>query len=413
MPREPWQRTAIAVWFVALVILGAKALVWPHRHSVYPIFAQAGQDWLHSGDLYETPAGQEPYRYSPLVAAFFAPFSLLPDGPAGLLWRLLSAAALLGGLAWWSRNALPTPLTGRQRGLLFLLVAPLALGNVHNGQANLLVLGLLLVAVAACASGRFNLAALCLAVACVFKVYPIALGLLLAALEPRRLGPRLLLALVLGFALPFLLQRPDYVAAQYGRWIEHMALNDRQLLEPLCWYRDARLLCSRWIVPMSYGTYQAVEVIAGVVMAVVCLRARRIGMAHARAMALGIACCWMTALGPATESVTYVLIAPTLAWLLVTAAADGHPAGLRAVWLTSYGILVAAQAVAVLPAGWGRAIQALGPQPLAGLLLLGGLLYLAKSDRTACLAAGRRPARVSDPPLSGVRFTDAAAGARR
>jgi hypothetical protein len=412
MPREPWQRTAIVVWCLALLLLGAKALVWPHRHSVYPIFAQAGQNWLHSGDLYETPAGQEPYRYSPLVAAFFGPFSLLADGPAGLLWRLLSAAVFLGGLAWWSCDALPTPLTGHQRGLLFLLVAPLALGNVHNGQANLLVLGLLLVAVAACASGQMNRAALCLALACVFKVYPIALGMLLAAFEPRRLGPRLLLALAVGFALPFLLQRPDYVAAQYGRWLEHMALNDRQLLEPLCWYRDARLLCSRWLVPMSYGTYQAVELIAACVIAVVCLRAQRLGKAHACAMALGFACCWMTALGPATESATYVLLGPTLAWLLVSSGHDGHPVGLRAAWLASYGVLLAAQAVAMLPAGWGRAIQALGPQPLAGIILLGGLLYMAKGDRTICLAAGGGPARVSDPPLNGVQFTDAAAGAR-
>ncbi len=376
MPRERWQRSAIMVWFVALVLLGGKALLWPHRNSVYPIFARAGQEWLHSGDLYETPAGHEPYRYSPLVAAFFVPFSLLPDGPAGLLWRLLSAAVLLGGLAWWCRRALPTALPGPQWGRLFLLAAPLALGNLHNGQANLLVLGLLLVAVAACSADRLSLAAICLAVACVFKVYPIALGLLLAALEPRRLGPRLLLAVALGFLLPFLFQRPNYVAAQYAGWIEQLSLNDRQLLEPLCWYRDARLLCSRWVAPMSYRAYQAVELIAGCGIALVCLRARLIGMAHARLMALGLSCCWMTALGPATESATYALLGPIAAWVLVSASRDGHPAGLRALWLVCYGTLVAAQAVAMLPAGWGRTIQALGPQPLAALLLLGGLLYL-------------------------------------
>src|SRR5690349_8338340 len=83
------QRAAVAIWAAAIVLLGGKALLWPHRNSVYPIFAGAGRDWRQSADLYETtPDGREPYRYSPLVAAFFVPFSLLPDGPAGLLWRL-------------------------------------------------------------------------------------------------------------------------------------------------------------------------------------------------------------------------------------------------------------------------------------------------------------------------------------
>jgi hypothetical protein len=378
-----WPHVATLVWSIALVLLCGKALLWPHRHSVYPIFARAGQTWLQSGDLYATTPGHEPYRYSPLVAAFFAPLSLLPDGPAGVLWLGLSATVFLGGLAWWSRAALPLPLTRAHRALLFLLVAPLALGNVHNGQANLLIIGLLLVAAAAVAVDRPNLAAICIAAACIFKVYPIALGLLLVALEPRRLGPRLGLALAAGLALPFLLQRPEYVAGQYASWFEHLSRNDRQLLEPLCWYRDARLLCSRWVAPMSYTAYQATELLSGCLIALACLRARRQSLAKARLLALGLACCWMTALGPATESATYVLLGPIAAWLLVSAAREDHPFGLRVTWITSYVLLVGSQAVSMLPAGWGRTIQALGPQPLAGLLLLAGLLYLASRSASS------------------------------
>ena len=389
------QRVAVLVWAAALVLLGGKALLWPHRHSVYPIFAGAGRHWREAGDLYAMPDGREPYRYSPLVAAFFVPFSLLPDGPAGLLWRLLGSAVFLSGLAWWGRTALPPGPARSRWALLLLLPAPLTLGNVHNGQANLLVLGLLLVAVAAVASDRLNVAAICLAVACVFKLYPIAVGLLLVTLGPRRLGPRLALALAVGFLLPFLLQRPGYVAAQYADWLGQMARNDRQVMPRECWYRDARLLCSRWVVPMSYGAYQAAEVIGGGVIAAACLWARRAGLARPPLLALllGLGCCWMTALGPATESSTYILLGPTAAWLLLTGAVENHPVSLRAAWLTGYGLLVTAQAASVLPAGWGRALQALGPQPLAALLLLGGLLYLAfrcKSDQVQVLVDSRR-----------------------
>src|SRR5262249_30111439 len=72
--RDARQRAAVLLWAVALVLLGGKALLWPHRHSVYPIFADAGRNWREAADLYHAPDGREPYRYSPLVAAFFVPF---------------------------------------------------------------------------------------------------------------------------------------------------------------------------------------------------------------------------------------------------------------------------------------------------------------------------------------------------
>src|SRR5207237_9491226 len=131
-----------------------------------------------------------PYRYSPLVAVCFAPFSLLPDATGAVLWRLLNVGVFIVALAWWSESVLPGPLTRRQRVVLFLLVLPLAVGNLNNGQSNLLVLGLILMAVAALAnaggpvtdSWRFALAAVCLALASLFKIYPIAIGLLLVVI---------------------------------------------------------------------------------------------------------------------------------------------------------------------------------------------------------------------------------------
>jgi hypothetical protein len=379
MPRDRWQRAAVVVWVVALLLLGGKALLRPQAHSVYPIFTGAAHKWLDGASLYKHDPQEDGYRYSPLVAAFFVPFALLPDGVGALLWRLLGAGAFLGGLCYWRRTLLPAPLTRAQEALLFLLPAPLAFANLHNGQANLHVIGLLLLGVAAVADGRFTFAGVCVAVACVFKVYPVAVGLLLVALFPRRFTPRLAVALAVGLLLPFLLQRPEYVASQYGDWLRHMQDNDRQVMSPFMWYRDLRLLCSLWVTPMSYSAYQATQLVGAAVVAAACLWARRAGLAPARllTLVLGLGCCWMTALGPATESSTYVLIAPTAAGLLVSARAEGHPTVLRGLWLVGYGLLAAAQAAVLLSGEWGRLMHSLGPQPLAGLLFLGGLLYVA------------------------------------
>jgi hypothetical protein len=387
---DAWGRLAAVVWGTALLVVGVATLRAPHAHSVYPIFAEAARRWTAGEDLYP-PIG-EPFRYSPVVAAFFVPFSRLPDGLGGLLWRLLGAGAFLAALAWWSRTALPTPPTPGRRALLFLLVAPAAVGNLHNGQANVLVIALLLTAVAAVLRGRFTLAAAAVAVASLFKVYPLALGLLLATLYPRRLGPRLVLALALGLLLPFLLQRPDYVADQYAGWAEHMEANDRQLLPRDLWYRDLRMLWTLWLTPLSYRAYQAMEFLTGAGLAVLALGLRRAGVHPARLLllVLGLACCWMTVLGPATESATYVLVGPVAAWLAVSAAADEYPRWLGALFLGGYGLLLAAQLAVTTP--WGRPFHGLGPHPFGGLLVLAGLLALCVREAVRGVPAQRREA---------------------
>src|SRR5262245_54952943 len=96
-----WPWLPVAVWAVAVLAVCGRALVSPRAHSVYPIFAEAGRRWLGGEGLYPEPeGGLDRFRYSPPVAALFAPLSLLPDGLAGCLWRVVNAGAYLGALAW-------------------------------------------------------------------------------------------------------------------------------------------------------------------------------------------------------------------------------------------------------------------------------------------------------------------------
>ena len=100
MPPDRWKWT-VAAWAVAVLAVCGRASLSENDHSVYPVFAKAGRDWLAGEDLYRDR--QHPYRYSPCVAAALAPLSLLPDWAGGVLWRLLNAGALLAGLAVWVR----------------------------------------------------------------------------------------------------------------------------------------------------------------------------------------------------------------------------------------------------------------------------------------------------------------------
>jgi len=376
LDRVRWGRLAVAVWAGVILALSGLAAVWPRAHSVYPIFANAGHNWLAGADLYGPQAGRlDHYRYSPLAATLFVPFSLMPERLGNVLWRLVGVGVYLVGLAWWVRTVLPRRLRGAERGVFWLLVVPLSLGSLHNGQSNVLLLGLLLAAGAAVATGRWWLASACVSGACLFKVYAVALGLLLGVVYPRRFAGRWAVALAVGVALPFLCQRPGYVGGQSARWVSSLWMDDDRQGWPVAQtYRDFRLLCRVWLVPLSTQAYLAVQVLAGAAMAAVCLVFRRAGWPQQRllTMLLALACCWMTAFGPATESCTYTLLAPALAWSILETWADPRRPWARVVRLISYGLCVLAQTALWLPGG--TEVGKLGLQPLAALLLLGSVV---------------------------------------
>jgi hypothetical protein len=369
----------VTAWALVLAVVCVRALGWPHSHSLYPVFVTAAENWRAAEPLYTnappSAGGQDVFRYSPLVAALFTPLSLIAPALGGVLWRLLNAGIFLGGLTWFSRAVLPYPLNRHQRALLFLLVLPLAVGNFNNAQSNPLVLGLVLCTVAAAAEQRWNLAAGCMALACLIKIYPLAVGLLLVSLYPRRLTPPLLAVLALGLALPFLLQNPDYVVSQYTSWVDYLHSDDRSSLPLERCYRDLQFLGRVWTgSPLSPRVYQFIQVLAGAAMALLCLARRKAGWLQRRLLTLllGLGCCWMTVFGPATESCTFLLLGPALAWALLEAWQDQRPLWTRAWLVGAYGLLVATYMSCWFPSG--ARLQSLGLQPLAGLMLLAHLV---------------------------------------
>src|SRR5262249_54068885 len=177
-----WEKAALASWGLMLTLVCVRTAIWPKTHTVYPIFALASQNWLAGASLY----GQTPYdiyRYSPLVAAAFVPLGFLPLWLGGVCWRLLEAGVYATALLWWFRSMTAEDLSPNLKGpgfwfqhpskrhdrngpaIFFLLVLPLSLDNLNNGQSNLLMIGLVVLAIVACGAERWNLAGACAAAA--------------------------------------------------------------------------------------------------------------------------------------------------------------------------------------------------------------------------------------------------------
>src|SRR5262249_27424042 len=140
---------AAVVWLILTSVVCVRAFVWPYRHSTLLIYVTAAKNWMGHCDLYaEQPGLKDLYRYSPTVAVLMVPIPLLPDNLAGLLWRLLNLAGFFGGITWWCRSVLPRAgtITSRQWAMFSLLLLPLAVESINNGQLNPLMVGLILAA---------------------------------------------------------------------------------------------------------------------------------------------------------------------------------------------------------------------------------------------------------------------------
>ena len=206
--------------------------------------------------------------------------------------------------------------------------------------------------------------------AALFKIYPLSLGLLLGVIEPRRFVPRLLLVAVIAAALPFAIQSPDYVIGQYNEWLQLVEQDDRTEQPWHQGYHDFRKVLLRWGVPLTLDGYRAVEIVIGCAAAGIVLWGRYRGCDRAWLIqvATSLGFLWCTLFGPATESATYMVLAPIAAHS-VLAVRD------RAIWERAwiyvvYATLLASNMIHWFPYSISHTIRGtLIPQPHAALIL--------------------------------------------
>jgi hypothetical protein len=398
--RLPWSkwllpRIAMLAWLVILSLIVVRVAIWPQRNNCFvEHYRPAGQNWLHGVPLYSAQA--DTCRYSPLMHALLAPFTLFSERYGSVIWRALMGLTFLGALLYWVRAACQKMRTDPQWPFILLCALPLSIGSLNNGQGNVPMAAAILIGTAAICQKRWNLAAAAFAMACLVKIYPIALVLLLIVVCSRQFALRFAIALSIGLLLPFVLQNPGYVAEQYERWAGNLQTDDRSAWDLSEAYRDVWLLIRITGLPLDAHAYRLVQIGTGCLIGLLCLWMSRRDVEGCEFInrVVGLGCCWMTAFGPATESPTYILLSAPLAWLLVGSWGGALPKWTR-LTTTAAAILFFGTVIAVaLP--FGRAVLARGPQPAAALLVLATLVLI-------CL---NTPAREANRSGTGRLSTD-------
>src|SRR5262249_39812587 len=181
-------------------------------------------------------------------------------------------------------------------------------------------------------------------------------------------------AVMAGLVWPLAWQHPECVARQYQDWIECGRVDDRSQWPLPDAYRDLWLLVRLFELPVSRPVYELLQFVAAAAVAGLCLRmSRRHWPEQALLTAVvALAACWMMLLGPATESCTYILLAPTLAWALLESWLLPRSWLVRGLLVASCVLFVTSRVASWFP--WVTQLHALGVHPLGTLCVLACVL---------------------------------------
>lgn len=179
----------------------------------FEIFRAASRHLLAGEDLYaEWPAEHvDRFKYSPMFALLFAPFSWLYWPLALFLWSALNVVVLFYAI----ESLLPA--RAALVALAFLLLE--VLRAMQNAQSNALVAGLIVLAFLALERQRVWRAAVAIITGASVKIFPLAaLSFAIPRRRVWRTGVAAVAAGVVTLLVPLLVTPPATLAAQYRSW---------------------------------------------------------------------------------------------------------------------------------------------------------------------------------------------------
>jgi hypothetical protein len=376
----------LCAWAIVLLVICIRVGISPTRQSVYTAdYVTAGWRWLHGQEIY---SGNRHFVYSPLAAVAFTPIAVFPLRLSNVLWRLICGVALLLTANAWLRSGIsglgdvrPPARFSASMTTGLLLMLPLAAGNLNIGQLNVAVLVVTAIGVLAVREHYWNTAAILLAGLGFMKIYPLAIGMLLAWLYPRQLSWRLVLALAALFLLSLGLQRPAYAWSEYKHWAATLGADDRLDIDLYSSWRDFGFLVRACNIPLPDQAYRVMEVTAGGALALfLWLGKQRWGWTETRLLGgvFSLGCAWMLLFGPATEAATYVVLSLPLCAALIAAweLPPASPGGSR---MRGFALVFAISYVLVLVADFANSWAHSGTHHLymRALQPIGALIFTA------------------------------------
>ncbi len=173
-----------------------------------------------AGDLAPAYAADPPYQYPPTLAVLIAPLGLLPYRAAAAVWVVGNLALLVLAFRWADR-ALGPVVQGIDKLLGLLLVYRMLDSDFANGNANTLVLAVLVAGFAVAGGGRALWGGALCGLAAAMKLYPLLLLPWMLVRRRWRMAGGFAIGLAAGgIVLPAFVLGPAPFARAYAQFYE-------------------------------------------------------------------------------------------------------------------------------------------------------------------------------------------------
>ena len=394
---------ACALWALAIAGVAVHAFLHPDKHSVFPIYAVAARAWWAGRPMYFQSQPDE-FLYGPLFAIFVSPLAFLRASLGGMLWKVINATAFVVAMAAWLKFARREPLRSREMGVALLLALGECLQSLYDGNANLLVLAAILLALCALARSNKIAAGIWLAAATLVKAFPAMLAGLLAVVSGLTVAFPFAAAIAAGLLLPIGVS-PRHGLGQTRMWFQLLLARTGEREARYCSIDQLlRVIGHPLPIAWSNGLMIAGALGAGLLCA---LYARRADRRDALTFALAAFSAWVILFLPTMESATAAILAPPIAVAIVSARRERSHT-----WL---GILAAAWWLS------GPALTDIAGTRARiftqehGALPVGGLLFASYVIATCCKAisdTGKERSVKAKPGRKGIGYLGAAARSR-
>lgn len=230
-------RTLAILWGV-LAIVAALTKGWEHGqlNNNFLIYRQVFLHLTEMKPLYAYYPGEyfDHNLYGPLFSMVIAPFAVLPKFAGIVCWMLAMCAVLYAAI-------LKMPLAKGAKIFILWYVSNEVLGALFMCQFNIVITALVVTAYTAVRKNRPGLAAFCIMLGTMTKLYGIAgLAFLPFARRKWRLAGWMAVWGALFFVLPMAFSSPGYVVGQYGEWFA--TLMDKNALNNEAFYQNISLI---------------------------------------------------------------------------------------------------------------------------------------------------------------------------
>ncbi|MDB5343798.1 MAG: hypothetical protein JWP89_2175 [Schlesneria sp.] len=306
------RRVAWLAWIGMAVVIGLILYfddLNGRERSVVPNYRAAVVNWIAGNPLYNM--GGSGFVYAPQCALVFVPWAMLPKPYGEIVWSWTILAVLAVGVFRLTRMV-----SHDDRWFLIntVVTAAISAGCARNGQATLIITGLMLLATVELKAEQWWRATVLLALAFAFKPVAFVMILLVAAIYRPMLW-RLAVATVFVAIAPFLVARPEYAMTQFVAFYENsrIAFKDG---ETGYWAHIYGML-KVFGLDLPSPVQQTGRVVFAVGTLAACwLAARKLPQDRGLFFLFAFSNCYLMLFNSRTEGSTYAMVAPIYGILL-------------------------------------------------------------------------------------------------